>query len=95
MDNILIEYGSEGTGKTLYLIDFGLSTPFIEVDKTTGRRVHIKQEKTHRFTGNFIFASLNTCHGLRKSRKDDLESAFYMIGYLLNRNHLPWMYLGS
>ena len=44
----------------------------------------------NRFTGNFMFASLNSCRGFNKSRRDDIESAFYILIYLINGNKLPW-----
>ena len=37
-----------------------------------------------------MFASLNSCRGYNKSRRDDLESAFYLLAYLLNQCDLPW-----
>jgi len=43
-----------------------------------------------RFSGNFIFASLNSCRGYNKSRRDDIESLFYLLIYMLNGNDLPW-----
>jgi casein kinase 1 len=38
-----------------------------------------------------MFASLNSCRGFNKSRRDDVESLFYLIIYLLNGNQLPWV----
>ena len=43
-----------------------------------------------KFSGNFLFASLNSCRGNNKSRRDDLESVMYILIYLLNDNYLPW-----
>ena len=37
-----------------------------------------------------MFASSNSILLYNKSRQDDLESAFYLIIYLLNHNYLPW-----
>ena len=37
-----------------------------------------------------MFASLNACRGNNKSRRDDIESAFYVLIYLLNGQKLPW-----
>ena len=37
-----------------------------------------------------MFASLNSCRGNNKSRRDDIESLFYLIIYLYNENYLPW-----
>lgn len=38
-----------------------------------------------------MFASLNSCRGFNKSRRDDVESLFYLVIYLLNGNQLPWI----
>mmetsp|Transcript_21347 Transcript_21347/g.15611 ORF Transcript_21347/g.15611 Transcript_21347/m.15611 type:complete len:144 (+) Transcript_21347:542-973(+) len=43
-----------------------------------------------KFSGNFLFASLNSCRGNNKSRRDDVESILYIMIYLLNDNYLPW-----
>lgn len=37
-----------------------------------------------------MFASLNTCRGYSKSRRDDIESALYFLAFLMNNNKLPW-----
>jgi hypothetical protein len=37
-----------------------------------------------------MFASLNSCRGNNKSRRDDIESIFYLMIYLYNNNYLPW-----
>ena len=37
-----------------------------------------------------MFASLNSCRGNTKSRRDDIQSLLYIMIYLLNGNHLPW-----
>jgi hypothetical protein len=37
-----------------------------------------------------MFASLNSCRGNNKSRRDDIESVFYLLIYLINNNYLPW-----
>ena len=43
-----------------------------------------------KFSGNFLFASLNSCRGNNKSRRDDIQSCLYIMVYLLNKNYLPW-----
>lgn len=45
---------------------------------------------TQKFSGNFLFASLNSCRGNNKSRRDDIQSLMYIMIYLLNKSHLPW-----
>lgn len=37
-----------------------------------------------------MFASLNACRGFNKSRRDDIEAAFYILIYFINRQKLPW-----
>ena len=91
LDNILVDPKQETS--TVYLIDFGLSKPFMEMDSETGGLKHIDQKQLKMFTGNFMFASVNSIRGFSKSRRDDMESAFYLIIYLLNKNQLPWTYL--
>jgi hypothetical protein len=51
---------------------------------------HVEKEFIKKFSGNFLFASLNSCRGNNKSRRDDVESAIYIMIYLLNYNYLPW-----
>jgi hypothetical protein len=68
------------------LIDFGLTQTFI--DPRDG--IHYEKTYIKKFSGNFLFASLNSCRGNNKSRRDDVESAIYIMIYLLNMNYLPW-----
>jgi len=67
------------------LIDFGLAQKFVDED---GK--HKVKTDLRKFSGNFLFASLNSCRGYNKSRRDDVESLFYMLIYLLNNCNLPW-----
>ena len=94
LDNIMIDLREDG-GATLYLIDFGLSQKYMKTDSVTGNREHIERKLVSKFTGNFLFASFNSCSLYIKSRRDDLESAFIMIIYLMNKNQLPWSYLAA
>jgi serine/threonine protein kinase len=90
LDNLLIYNGSKTLADTLHLIDFGLSQLF-EKNNSDGTKEHIKKENLNAFSGNFIFASINSYLGYTKSRKDDLESALYLIIFLFNKNYLPWL----
>lgn len=83
LENILIGYKDPAK---IYLIDFGLSQLFIEAQ--TGH--HVQKTNLSYFSGNFMFASLNSCRGNNKSRRDDIESIFYLMIYLYNNNYLPW-----
>jgi hypothetical protein len=50
----------------------------------------VKKENLEKFTGNFLFASINSCRGNNKSRRDDIHSILNVMVYLLNNNTLPW-----
>lgn len=82
MENILI--GKKDSSK-LYLIDFGLAHSFADEEGN-----HIAKKYLSKFSGNFLFASLNSCRGYNKSRRDDIESLIYFLVYLLNGSQLPW-----
>jgi len=61
--------------KKLYLVDFGLSKPYIF------NGTHIDYKKKDKFMGTPDFASINTHNFLEQSRRDDLESVSYMLIY--------------
>lgn len=82
MENIVI--GKDDSHK-IYLIDFGLSQTYVSENGQ-----HVAKKYMKRFSGNFIFASLNSCRGYNKSRRDDMESLLYLLIYMLNGNDLPW-----
>lgn len=63
----------------LFLIDFGLTQSLVNEQ---GK--HIEKTYMKNFSGNFMFASLNSCRGFNKSRRDDIESIFYILIFLLN-----------
>lgn len=64
LDNILA--GFKDPSK-IFLIDFGLSQSFYD-----GQGQHVEKMNLNKFTGNFMFASLNSCRGNNKSRRDDI-----------------------
>lgn len=76
--------GAEDSSK-IYLIDFGLTHKFVDENGFHNKKTYIKN-----FSGNFLFASLNSCRGFNKSRRDDVESLFYLLIFLLNDQYLPW-----
>jgi serine/threonine protein kinase len=82
LENIII--GREDP-QDIFLIDFGLSKRYFDENGQ-----HIEKKQLNRFSGNLLFASLNSCRGFCKSRRDDIESAFYILVYLLNDRKLPW-----
>ena len=61
--------------KKLYLVDFGLSKPYIF------NGTHIDYKKKDKFMGTPDFASINAHNFLEQSRRDDLESVSYMLIY--------------
>ena len=66
------------------LIDFGLTTKYMNKDKT-----HISDtETTDMFCGNIHFASLDQMNFYKTSRKDDLIALYFMLVWLLNNNEL-------
>ena len=69
----------------VYLIDFGLAHEYVSESG-----VHIARQNLRSFSGNFLFASLNSCRGYTKSRRDDIESLLYLVCYYLNNKYLPW-----
>lgn len=64
LDNILIGLNDP---KQIYLIDFGISTKYLNADGT-----HIKKLRYTSFAGNFMFASLNSIGKYSQSRRDDI-----------------------
>lgn len=76
LENILVGHKNSNV---VYLIDFGLASHYLD---ESGQ--HIQKKQLFKFSGNFLFASLNTCRGNTKSRRDDIEAAFYVLIYLLN-----------
>ena len=82
LENIIIGYKDPSI---VYLIDFGLSCKYLNEDGS-----HNTKEFINKFSGNFMFASLNSCRGNTKSRRDDIQSILYIMIYLLNKNSLPW-----
>lgn len=43
------------------------------------------------FRGNILFASENAVNLKTQGRKDDLESLFYIVFFVLNDLKLPWI----
>ena len=76
-ENVLV--GHQDT-EVVYLIDFGMAEPYLDEQ---GR--HIEFSRLRKFKGNFLFAANNMCEGISNSRRSDIESALYMLIYLLNQ----------
>jgi len=64
LDNIIVGHKDP---HQIYLIDFGLSCKYLNEDGS-----HVKKQYIEKFSGNFLFASLNSCRGNNKSRRDDI-----------------------
>ena len=69
----------------IYLIDFGLSKKY----KDTKTDIHIPFKNDRPITGTIRYISINTHKGCEQSRRDDIESACYIILYFLN-GKLNW-----
>eukprot|EP01062_Namystynia_karyoxenos_P038132 TRINITY_DN276_c1_g1_i1.p1 TRINITY_DN276_c1_g1~~TRINITY_DN276_c1_g1_i1.p1 ORF type:complete len:383 (+),score=106.90 TRINITY_DN276_c1_g1_i1:101-1150(+) len=76
-------------GKQLYLIDFGLAAKWRDNDG-----LHRAYCEGGGFSGTPNFASVHAHHGVAPSRRDDLESLFYTLVWLV-RGALPWEGLGG
>ena len=82
-DNLAM--GRKELNGTLYIIDFGLAKKF-RSSRTLKQFPLIKRKS---LTGTARYASINALQGLEQSRRDDLESAAYVLMYFL-RGNLPW-----
>ena len=76
--------GRKNKERTIYLIDFGLSKKYINE-----YNMHISMKKDRNIIGTVRYISMNTHQGLEQSRRDDLESLFYIIVYFI-KGELPW-----
>lgn len=97
-DNFLVHMRKENTSKggstnpsssQIYLIDLGLCKNFITPDGQ-----HLPLIKTGEFVGTARYASISCHQGIELSRKDDLESWFYMLIYFM-KGSLPWQGLSK
>ena len=82
-DNFVL--GLKDLSKNLYLLDFGLAKKYRS--STTLKQYPLVNKK--KLTGTARYASINALKGYEHSRRDDLESAGYVLLYFL-RGSLPW-----
>jgi serine/threonine protein kinase len=80
-DNFLLD---KLDGKNIYLIDFGLSKYYFDMNKN-----HMEERKDRHLIGTAKFSSLNVHNGIEASRRDDLESICYTFISLCGKK-LPW-----
>lgn len=85
-ENIVMGNSEKDAG-TVYLIDFGLATPYRDIK---GR--HLPFSKKNKVTGTMYYLSVFGHLGIQPSRRDDLISLGYMLVFLL-KGELPWMNL--
>ena len=77
--------GTEESAHLIYMIDFGLSKQVL--DPSTDTHVPFRDNKSP--LGQMMYASINNMQGNEISRRDDLESVFYMLlSFYLDE--LPW-----
>jgi serine/threonine protein kinase len=69
----------------IYLIDYGLSKKYKDIKND----IHIPFRNDRPLTGTLRYISINTHKGFEQSRRDDIESACYIIIYFLN-GKLNW-----
>ncbi|KAH8366447.1 hypothetical protein KR084_006423 [Drosophila pseudotakahashii] len=82
-DNFLMGLGNHCN--KLYLIDFGLSKRYKDIES----EMHIPYRKDRNLTGTVRYASINAQMGVEQSRRDDMESLCYCMMYF-NLGKLPW-----
>jgi len=77
--------GPRGQEDVIYVLDFGLSKPWVE-----GDNVHIPVHQGQKsLCGTARFASITTHDGFEQSRRDDLECLAYVLVFLM-MGSLPW-----
>ena len=82
-DNLAM--GRKELNGTLYIIDFGLAKKF----RSSRTLKQFPLIKRHSLTGTARYASINALQGYEQSRREDLESAMYVLMFFL-RGNLPW-----
>ena len=83
-ENVMIDLD---TKKIIYLIDFGMAKKY----RSSKTKKHIKFTIPFRLTGTARYCSVNALRGTEQSRRDDLESAGYVLIYIAQKGYLPWM----
>ena len=81
--NFVIGRGEKN--KIIYIIDFGLSKKYIDLEKNK----HIPYKEGKGLTGTARYVSLFTHYGIEQARRDDIESIAYNLIYFA-KGKLPW-----
>ena len=84
-ENFAFNLNKDRKDFTIYLIDFGLVEPYINLKTREHRQLQEKKGQK----GTMIFCSMNSHMELSLSRRDDLESLAYCLIYLW-AGKLPW-----
>ena len=90
-DNIMLHHilsSATDTTSNIQLIDFGLSTFYI--DGITNKHVPRNTVPSTELTGSPLYVSLNTHQGIKPSRRDDCIQLGYVYLYMSLGGHLPW-----
>ena len=79
--------GSRGTDKKtkIYLGNFGICKRY----RDPISKVHLRYSEYSGINGNLLFCSANANIGIEQSRRDDIESWFYIILFFI-KGSLPW-----
>ena len=89
-DNKSKDKDNEKNNPVVYLIDYGLAEPYINLKTKKHKQLKEKQG----LKGTIEFCSINSHMGLSLSRRDDLESLAYCLIFLY-LGRLPWSSRGS
>ena len=86
-ENFMMKHGQ------VYLIDFGLSTFF--VDGESGGHVPINTEPKQDLVGSPLYTSIHVHRGYKASRRDDCIQLGYIWLYMALNGHLPWEHINN
>lgn len=86
-ENFMMKHGQ------VYLIDFGLSTFF--VDGESGGHVPINTEPKQDLVGSPLYTSIHVHRGYKASRRDDCIQLGYIWLYMALNGHLPWEHVNN
>jgi len=84
-ENLVMGKGDKKS--TMYLVDLGLAKSFR--DKDTGEHIPSYPKPRKSLTGTARYASVRAHLGEDQTRRDDMESAGYVLVYFC-KGHLPW-----